>query len=196
MIYPGLVPGSELGWGIVAGPQPFGVGPDTLKYLFFKDPAWDFRTLDLGTHEEAESKLGAGNNPMNADLHAFLKRGGKLLLYHGWNDTTVAPGEATRFYEGVLRAENNITKVENAVRLFMVPGMAHCGGGEGPSRFNTVAAMEAWVERENAPDAIVASHAVNEKVDRTRPLCPYPRVAVYKGSGSIDDAANFVCRLP
>jgi feruloyl esterase len=196
MIYPGLQPGSELGWGTVAGPQPFSVGPDTLKYLFFKDHAWDFRTLDMSSYEEVESKLGAGNNPMNADVHAFLKKGGKLLVYHGWNDTVVAPGEGTRFYEGVLRAEGNTAKTTDAVRLFMAPGMGHCGGGEGPNRFNAVAALEVWVEKGKAPDSIVASHAVDGKVDRTRPLCPYPRVAVYKGSGSIDDAANFICRVP
>ena len=195
-IYPGLVPGSELGWDRVAGQQPFSVGPDTLKHLLFKDPAWDFRTLDMGSHEEAESKLGGANNPMNADVRAFLKNQGKLLLYHGWNDTIVAPGESTRFYRGVLRANNNNSQAKDAVRLFMVPGMAHCGGGEGPNRFDMVTAMEAWVEKGIVPDAIVASHAVNGKVDRTRPLCPYPGVAVYKGTGSIDDAANFVCKAP
>jgi feruloyl esterase len=196
MIYPGLQPGSELGWGTVAGPQPFYAGPDTLKHLFFKDPGWDFRTLDMGSYEEVESKLGANNNPMNADVHAFLKKGGKLLLYHGWNDTVVAPGEGTGFFEGVLRAEGDTAKTGDSVRLFMVPGMAHCSGGEGPDHFNVVAALDAWVERGKAPDSIIASHMVDGKVDRTRPLCPYPRVAVYKDSGSIDEAASFVCRLP
>ena len=195
VIYPGLEPGSELGWGTVAGPQPFYAGPDTLKHLIFRDPAWDFRTLDMGSYEEVESKLGAGNNPMNADVHAFLKKGGKLLLYHGWNDTVVAPGESTGFFEGVLRAQGNTAKTADSVRLFMVPGMAHCSGGEGPDRFNMVAALEAWVEKGRAPDSIVASQVVGGKVTRTRPLCPYPRVALYKRSGSIDEAANFVCRL-
>ena len=78
-------------------------------------------------------------------------------------------------------------------RLFMAPGMGHCGGGEGPNTFDMLAALERWVEQREAPDRIPASHATNGRVDRTRPLCPFPRVAVYKGSGSTDEAANFVC---
>jgi feruloyl esterase len=80
------------------------------------------------------------------------------------------------------------------VRLFLEPGMGHCGGGEGPNVFDKVGAMEQWVEKNQAPERIVATHLTNGKVDRTRPLCPYPQVAQYKGSGSIDDAANFVCK--
>ena len=86
--------------------------------------------------------------------------------------------------------------VHSSYRLFMAPGMGHCRGGEGPNTFDMVAALEAWVERGQAPNQIVASHATNGVVDRTRPLCPYPQVAVYKGSGSTDEAANFVCRTP
>ena len=84
----------------------------------------------------------------------------------------------------------------NAVRLFMVPGMGHCGGGEGPNEFDSLAALEQWVEKGKAPDQIVASHLTNGKVDRTRPLCPFPQVAKYKGTGSIGDAANFECKEP
>jgi len=78
--------------------------------------------------------------------------------------------------------------------LFMAPGMAHCGGGEGPNTFDKISSMEQWVEHGKTPDQIIASHSVNGKIDRTRPLCPYPQTAAYRGSGSTDEAANFVCR--
>jgi feruloyl esterase len=76
----------------------------------------------------------------------------------------------------------------------MAPGMAHCGGGEGPNQFDMVSALGQWVEKGKAPEQILATHVTNGQPDRTRPLCPYPKVAQYKGSGSIDDAANFVCK--
>jgi feruloyl esterase len=77
--------------------------------------------------------------------------------------------------------------------LFLAPGMGHCGGGEGPNAFDKIGALEKWVEQDKAPDALVASHATGARVDRTRPLCPYPQVARYRGTGSIDDAASFSC---
>jgi len=94
----------------------------------------------------------------------------------------------------VLEALGGASRVQGSYRLFMAPGMAHCAGGEGPNTFDMVAALEQWVEHHQAPDQIVASHATNGVVDRTRPLCPYPQVATYKGAGSTDEAASFVCR--
>ena len=87
-------------------------------------------------------------------------------------------------------------KVSSSLRLFMVPGMGHCGGGEGPSTFDMVTPLEQWVEKGQAPARVVASHSTNGKVDRTRPLCAYPQVARYTGSGSTDEAQSFICRLP
>ena len=86
------------------------------------------------------------------------------------------------------------SKSSGNVRLFLAPGMGHCGGGEGPNTFDMVSAIEQWVEHGKAPEQIIASHAANGVVDRTRPLCPYPQVAMYKGGGSIDEAASFVCK--
>jgi feruloyl esterase len=88
------------------------------------------------------------------------------------------------------------SKTADNIRLFMVPGMAHCGGGDGPNVFDKVGTLERWVEEGKAPDSIIAAHSTGGKLDRTRPLCPYPQVARYKGTGSIDAAANFVCKLP
>ena len=94
------------------------------------------------------------------------------------------------YYKSALTAT---TSNSDWLRLFMMPGMQHCRGGEGPNTFDPMAALEQWVEKGTAPGQIIASHSANGKIDRTRPLCPYPQVAKYKGSGSIDDAANFVC---
>ena len=88
------------------------------------------------------------------------------------------------------------SKLQSSYRLFMAPGMGHCGGGEGPNTFDMVRALEQWVEDGKAPDRIMASHATNGVVDRTRPLCPYPQVAEYKGTGSTDEATSFVCGAP
>jgi feruloyl esterase len=120
-----------------------------------------------------------------------VKRGGKLLLYHGWADQQVAPGSTVEFYQSLLDVNRNAGS--DWVRLFMMPGMAHCSGGEGPDSFDKISVIEDWVEHGKVPDQIVASHRTEGKTDRTRPLCAYPKVAKYKGSGSIDDAANFTC---
>jgi len=130
------------------------------------------------------------------DLARFLiQRGGKLLIYHGWADTVIPPEPIIDYYGEVLSAtfEENTTEAEKSVRLFMVPGMAHCRGGPGPDRFDAVTALERWVEDGIPPDQIVASKVVDGDVTRSRPLCAYPQVARYTGSGSIDDAASFAC---
>jgi feruloyl esterase len=115
-------------------------------------------------------------------------------MYHGWSDQMVGPGTSINYYTSVTNALGGPAKTMASVRLFMVPGMAHCRGGEGPNTFDAVTALEQWVERGKAPDQMLASHATNGVVDRTRPLCPYPQLAAYKGSGSTDEAANFSCR--
>jgi feruloyl esterase len=125
----------------------------------------------------------------------FFNRGGKILMYHGWNDPLIAPGNTINYYTRVGK-ELGPDAVSKSMRLFMAPGMDHCFGGEGPNTFDGMAALEQWVEQQKAPDQIQASHMANGTVDRTRPLCPYPQVASYKGTGSTDDAANFVCKAP
>jgi feruloyl esterase len=116
-------------------------------------------------------------------------------MYHGWSDQLIAPLNTVNYYESV-RKSVGAAKSANSVRLFMFPGMAHCGGGEGPNRFDSSGALAQWVERGEVADRMMASHFTNGMVDRTRPLCPYPEVAAYKGAGSTDDAATFVCKAP
>jgi Tannase and feruloyl esterase len=195
-IFPGLEPGSELGWAAMAGgPQPFGITDDHFKYVVFKDPNWDFRTLDFDRDVElADRQDDDLLNATNPDLRSYFGRGGKLLLFHGWNDQLIAPQNTIDYFKSVEKAIGGAVKMKDAARLFMAPGMTHCGGGDGPNTFDSLTAMEQWVEHKQAPDLLVASHSTDGKVDRTRPLCVYPQVARYKGTGSTDDAANFVCR--
>jgi feruloyl esterase len=117
-----------------------------------------------------------------------------MIQYHGWSDPQISPASSPQYYTRVLERLGGEAAVRGAYRLFMAPGMGHCSGGEGPNTFDMIAALEEWVEQGKAPDRIVASHATGGRVDRTRPLCPFPQVAVYAGAGSTDDAASFVCR--
>lgn len=196
-IFPGMQPGSELGWAALAGPQPRGEGVEFFEYVVFNDPNWDFRTLDFETAAnlaaKADNGMVAATNP---NLKAFFDRGGKLLMYHGWSDQLVAPLSSVKYYKSVVDATGGAAKASNSIRLFMMPGMNHCQGGEGPDVFDKVGVLEKWVEQGQAPARITAAHSTNGKIDRTRPLCPYPLVAGYVGAGAIDDDANFVCKAP
>jgi len=194
-IFPGLAPGGELTWGAMAGgPQPFSIPVDFYKYFLFANPDWEWKTFDFDKDVEAvDQKFGGLLNATNPDLKAFKARGGKLIMYHGWNDQLIQPMNSVNYYNSVAK-KMGAKETDEFLRLFMAPGMTHCAGGPGPNTFDAVAALEQWVEHGTKPASIVASHATSGTVDRTRPLCPYPQVATYKGSGSIDAAANFVCK--
>jgi feruloyl esterase len=193
--FPGLEPGSEMGWATLSGPKPMDLAVETYKYLVFQDPKWDYLTFnpeaDLARAEKTISTL---MNSVDPNLKPLFAHGGKLLQYHGWADPGIPPGSSVNYYKSVLDAMGGKAKVSDSYRLFMVPGMGHCGGGDGTSTFDMVSALDQWVEQGKAPDLIAASKVVSGAVVRTRPLCPYPQVATYKGSGSTDDAANFSCK--
>ena len=193
-IFPRLEPGSELSWGGPAGgPEPLAVGADLFKFVVFKDPKWDFRKFDLARDYDAVHKIDSLDlSPSSPDLKAFVSRGGKLLIYQGWADQNVAPQSTVDYYNNVVKTIGQ-KQADDSVRLFFAPGMAHCGGGEGPNVFDALTSLEQWREQGKAPTSILATHSTNGRVDRSRPLCPFPQVAKYKGTGSIDDAANFVC---
>jgi feruloyl esterase len=200
-IFPPVEPGSELGWSmLLAGPEPFSAATDQFRYVVFKDPNWDWRTLNFDSDVALADKIDDDTiNAIDPNLKPFLARGGKLLMYHGWADPGVAPLASVNYYKAALDTSVSIgagARPADSIRLFMVPGMGHCGGGEGPNTFDMLSALEQWKEQGKTPARIVASHRTAGKVDRTRPLCPYPQVAKYKGSGSIDDEANFACESP
>ncbi len=214
-IFPGFMPGSEAvmpgmfggpsqsGWmGLIISTQPgmpaadFGLADGTMKYLVHKPPKPDYDPMtfdfDKDIHMLDEwSKLADAKNP---DLSKYRKRGGKLLMTYGWADPVLQPMAGVNYYEEALKVNGPDTP--EFFRLFMIPGMSHCGGGVCPDQHDPVTAVINWREKGQAPERIIASQIKEGKVIRTRPLCPYPEVAKYKGKGSIDDEANFECKTP
>jgi feruloyl esterase len=205
-IYPAQPFGGEgqtAGWPswIVGGsPQPpgqkepslrFAFGAGIFKYLVFNDPNWDYSKYDLSNWKRDTALAATFLNATNPDLSAFKARGGKLLLWHGWADPALTPLASIRYHEQVYARDPGAREY---FRTFMLPGVLHCGGGAGPDTADWPGAIAEWVENGKAPDRIVARKTVNGAVTRTRPLCPYPQKAEYRGQGSTDDESNFLCR--
>lgn len=216
LIYPGLVPGGEAYRGTwstwVSGRDPFTSlhwrgGEGFFRWFVFDDADWDFRSFDYDEDlEYALEKVGPAVDSDDPDLRPLRDSGAKLIVYHGWSDPDISPVASINYYESVIdviaddtRAINYqsaLRDTQDFYRLFMVPGMAHCSGGPGPDRFDALSALENWVENGVAPETIIASKIEDGEVVRTRPLCAFPEVAAYDGSGSTDEAANFSCVAP
>jgi tannase/feruloyl esterase len=197
-IHPTLVPGGELTWQIVTATGLVPIPYDYFGRAVFGNPSWDWRKFDFDKDVAlANQKTGAVLNAIDPDLGKFRGQGGKLLLYHGWSDQVIFPEGSINYQQSVadkLVPGKGVAGVQDFFRLFMVPGMAHCRGGSGTDRFDAQSAIEAWVERGTAPASLAASRVESGNVTRTRPLCPYPQVAKYDGSGDTNDAANFTCQ--
>jgi feruloyl esterase len=192
VLHPGrYYPGSELGWGGVGGPQPSGESHEGMRKIVFT-PDWDYHTIkvpdDVERAVKADKGLLYGGDP---DVSRFFARGGKLLMYHGWADPLVSPDTSLIMFKQINDAVGSAAS--NSLALFMVPGMGHCQGGPGTDVFDKTAAIDQWVDTGKKPLSIEAAHLTGGGVDRTRPLCAYPRTAHYTGAGSTDDAKNFRC---
>jgi hypothetical protein len=213
--FPGYMPGSEAvvqgffgggtgsGWmNVIVAAQPegkpadFNLAENTIRYLVPKPPKpdYDYKTFDYDRDLHLLDDWSKQADAKNPDLSKFRKRGGKLLMTYGWADSILQPMAGVNYYEQAVAKNGPDTMA--FFRLFMVPGMEHCGGGIGPDRHDPMTAMIDWVEKDTAPASMVASRVVDNKVVRTRPLCAYPQVARYSGQGSIDDAGNFRCVAP
>ncbi len=190
LIYPGSAYGVESGMRI-QGTPPLPLQTNVFRYLVHRDPAWDVLTFDLDRDLPLAIRHAGFIEARDPDLSRFKSRGGKLVIYHGWADPGPSPANSIDYHRKV--AETLGGAQDGWMRLFLAPGMDHCRGGVGPNEADFIGALERWRESNVAPDAIVASHRTGDRVDRTRPLCPYPQVAKYKGTGSTDDASNFEC---
>jgi hypothetical protein len=218
-LFPGFPPGGAtglLGWtGWITGMSPdksaqFAFGTQFFANMVFDNAAWDYHSFNFDKDLKlADGKAGKALNATDPNLKPFLDRKGKLILYHGWSDAAIPAPSTIRYYDNVA-AKMGSRQTDSFVRLFLAPGMQHCGGGPGPNSFGQVPgaqhdpehdigkAMEHWVEDGVAPERIIATkykYDLNPAsgVVRTRPLCAYPLAARYQGTGSKDDAANFAC---
>lgn len=212
---PGFTPGGETGLGgwtpWITGATPtaalqFFFSTQAFKNMVYNDPSWDYKTFDLERDGKlADEKLAPVLNATDPDLKAFSARGGKLILYHGWNDAALPPINTVNYFQSVV-AKLGQRQANGFMRLYMAPGVQHCAGGPGPDTFGQMVtsaqsdpqhdltlALERWVEQGAAPEQVIATKRQGANPQRTRPLCPYPQVARYKGSGSTDESANFTC---
>jgi feruloyl esterase len=219
-IYPGLLPGAELGdggWKIwITGDKPgkslmFDFGNGFFSNMVYNKRRWNYKTANLDQAvKAADAKTAAVLNATDPNLARFKTHGGKLIIYHGWNDPAISPLNSINYYQQVVSTMGS-QSADSFMRLYMVPGMQHCFGGPGADSFgepgtsvpkdpghNMQLALEAWVEKGVAPGAIVATKNVNDEdpakgVKMTRPLCSYPQTAKYKGKGDPNQAGSFEC---
>ena len=206
LIYPGRSPGFEAGWRIpVPGATLNPLFTDMPRFIGRQNADWDPMTFDLESDLALALKNAGFVEATDPNLAKFKARGGKLLLYHGWADPGPAPENTVNYYEAVNKTLGG--KQDDWMRLFLMPGVGHCGGGVGPDQADFLGALERWREKGEAPAQIVATRGAGRggqapaaagaaPTPMSRPLCPFPQVARYKGSGSTNDAVNFTCSAP
>lgn len=207
-IYPGQVVGTEAGWPSYWGAAT-PVRADFWRLWVYNTPTWDAWGFDFdGDLAVSLAKTGPMVDHVNPDISAFKARGGKLIAFQGWADPVVSGVDTIAYYDKVRALQGSQAATDSFFRLFMAPGMDHCRGGPGANVFGNAGvaapepsaqndllmALDRWVEQDTAPERLIAARVTNGVVTQTRPLCAYPKTAVYNGSGSTDDAASFVCR--
>jgi len=215
LIFPGYEAGAEAapgGWSAwITGPFPLAGAPTIqaffgnqfFTYIVHEDPAWDYRQMNFDSDVSFADNTTAGTiNSTDPDLSRFRAHGGKLIQWHGWDDPAIAARSSINYFQSVVARSGNgdraLREIQEFFRLFLAPGVLHCGGGPGPNVFDTVTPLVQWVEQGVAPERITATKFNGDNpangVLITRPLCPFPQFAEHKGKGSTNDAANFVCK--
>jgi feruloyl esterase len=199
----GLPRGSDLTalWGSRGDPlrpQAFSISLDWFRYFLTQDPKLDWTTITPAAYErlfdQSVEQYSAVFGTDNPDLTAFRDRGGEAIVWHGWADQLISAEGTINYYTRVQQKMGGAKKTAEFIRLFMAPGVGHCAGGAGPAPYGQLQALLAWVEEGKAPDTLPAARRDQSgAVTRSRPLCTYPLVAKYKGSGSTDEAASFAC---
>jgi pimeloyl-ACP methyl ester carboxylesterase len=181
----------------LAGTNPFGVAQQHMQLWVMQSPAFDWKTLTEDSFEAAfrlsQRKFNDVIGTDEDNIQRFRKHGGKILMWHGESDQLIMPKGTLNYYHRLITGNGGLKHVDDFVRLFLAPGVAHCGGGSGPNPVGTFEAVVDWVENGKAPDTIMASRSLGGTAVRTRPLCAYPKTAKWTGLGSSDIAANFVC---
>ena len=214
-IFPGFLPGAEEGpggwstWITGSGPGQSLIGAFTSGYfanIVYEKADWSFKSANLGEAVKlADEKTSKILNATDPDLSPFKNHGGKLILYHGWNDPAISALNTIDYWEAV-RAKVGAAQTDSFARLYMLPGVQHCAGGPGPDLFpmpgapsdaqhSVITALETWVEQGTAPSSLIATKVAPNSPKLTRPVCPYPASARYNGSGDPNDAANFSCAV-
>jgi len=212
-LFPGQIPGAEIsalsgaartlksGWeGYIVGADelPLPRAESSLKFMLLDPspaPEWNYKSFNFDTDPAKIPANAHKINATNPDLSALKRRGGKIIHYHGWADTAVIPQLSTQYYESVVEKIGG-KETREFYKLYMVPGMFHCSGGVGCSTVDWFSPLVDWVEKGAAPQTLIGKRVEGGETKRTRPICPYPEVARFKGAGSIDDAANFSCVAP
>jgi len=193
-------PASAKPWGDANPPANWSLAQNILMKLGYYDAGKDMNNSIEADGVVKTDALSLVYTRLAADIPddpsafgAFFARGGKLLIYHGYDDLIISPYSSIWFYEDLAQENGGYEKVQQSARLFMVPGMQHCVDGAGPNKLDTLTALEQWAEKGVAPAAIQATHSTNNVVDRTMPLCKFPEQAHYKGSGDGKSASSWTC---
>jgi feruloyl esterase len=184
-----------LAYGPERQPSGYGLMEPNFRFLALDDddPKYSWKVFDVDRDQARLKTMTDILSPLDPDLRPFKKNGGKLIAYHGWSDPGISAAGTVAYFDRMTAIVGGRTPADDFARLFMVPGMHHCGGGPGPNTFDMLPALEAWVEKGIAPQQVIATRSTDGKVERTRPLCPHPQIARYNGQGSIDEASSFTC---
>ncbi|MDE0056409.1 MAG: tannase/feruloyl esterase family alpha/beta hydrolase [Gammaproteobacteria bacterium] len=178
-------------WMVSADPS-FAFAIDFYQNFVFSDPHWDYTQYDFANWEQDVAKVSAMLDATSTDLSEFKKRDGRIIFWTGWSDHLITALGTVDYYDKLTAADPDADEYS---RLYMLPGMFHCGGGPAPDRTDWLEAIRAWVEDDKAPERLVSLQLDESgRVSRTRPICPYPQIASYRGTGDPDDEASFACK--